>query len=179
MLLVIFLETLIFIILFLLKIFIFYYLIKLFKKDIASSAVIKPILIYELGVFIFYLLYPSFGGRITILYLLIPLVVLYLFFYSIVRKSLLLDWKKSLAIFPLAFLLIGPILSYTSSLISSNVTFPMLAKKKPEIFQISLLNLLNLEAALPLPLRIINQLKKSAFSERFFGDFQQYIVTRY
>lgn len=178
MILAIFFEALIFIILFLLKILIFYYLIKLFKKDIMLSAVIKPILIYELGAFIFYLLYPSFSGRITILYLLIPLIVLYAFFYFVMQKFLLLDWKKSLAVFVLISLLVCPAISYVSGYASAKVTFPILKKENPEIFQISLLNLLNFENMLPLPLRIIDQFKRSAFSGRFLSDFQRYMATR-
>jgi hypothetical protein len=107
------------------KLLITYFLIKFFNRKNSFWSIFKPILLYEVGVFCFFIIKPaSLIYVITIvipriflfpLYFLISVVLLFLIFKFIMQKFSLLNFKKSLIVFLLMFLLITPALSFSRS----------------------------------------------------------------
>lgn len=120
-----------FLLAFALKLLITYLFIKFFNRTNNFWSIFKPILLYELGVFCFFIINP--GSLIYILtpiipriflfpiYFLISIIILFLIFKFIMQKFSLLNFKKSLLVFLVMFIIITPIISYSKAKLEFNI----------------------------------------------------------
>ena len=121
-----------FLIAFATKLLITYSLVKFFNKSKNFWLIFKPILLYELGVFCFFIIDPFSLIHLMvrhavsplflfILYFLNSFIVLFFIFKIIMQKFSLLDFKKSLLVFFMMFLIVTPIISFSKGVIKYNI----------------------------------------------------------
>ena len=130
------LKTVIFVFTLLAGVIILYFSLKFLDKTTKFSTVLKTFLLYQLGAILVFLAYPyppvfkvlsSFGiflsGILRFLDLAILTALLFLIFYFIARKLLLIiNWKKSLAIFLVMIFVLFPFLSYSKLFLTQRIT---------------------------------------------------------
>lgn len=95
----------------------FYFLIRKWQKTTILKA-FKAIALYELASFLLCLIFSSLLFKVSndavfrILEVLLFSVVLFFVFYFIMKKMLLMDWKKSLTVFLLVVMILFPCLNF-------------------------------------------------------------------
>jgi hypothetical protein len=130
------LEIVVFIFTLLAAVIILYFLLKFLDKTTKFSAVLKTFLLYQLGAILVFLAYPyplvfrvlsSFGifltGILKFLDLAVLTALLFLIFYFIAKKlPLIINWKKSLAIFLVMIFILFPFLNYSKLFLTQRIT---------------------------------------------------------
>ena len=129
-----------FVLAFALKLLITYFFIKFFNREKNFWVIFKPILLYELGAFCLFIINPvSLIYLLTpilpriflfLLYFLISAVILFLIFKFIMERFSLLNFKKSLLIFFVMFVIVTPIIFYSKVIIESKVAEKLLVFEK-------------------------------------------------
>ena len=120
-----------FLIAFAIDLIITFLLIKFFNRTAGFWTIFKPILFYQIGVFCFYFIKPT-----NLIYILDPIIprrfllplvllatviILFLIFKLIMQKFSLLNFKKSLIVFFLMFLVITPAISFSRSIVEVKI----------------------------------------------------------
>lgn len=134
------LEIVSFLLILFIGITVFYFLIKRWQET-KFLMVFKAIVLYELGSLLLYLIYPfSFLSRIfdnsifKILNLLFFAIISFVIFYFVTKKTLSMNWKKSLASFILVILILFPFLDFFRvSLEMKIINLPIFAKESLEM----------------------------------------------
>ncbi len=167
----IFIEVITVIVTLFIGIIIFCFLVRLFNKAAKFSMILKGIVLYELSSFILYLIYlppllcrifNNYELKLKILDLLLFSNILFFTFYFIMKKMVLISWKKSLIIFFIVIFVLFPTLSFCRTTILLKITtLPVFSR---EISQ--MVNQLEEHgfAYQPLPLKIIGKIESSMLS---------------
>lgn len=184
----IFLEAITIILAFFIKLVAFYFLIKIFNRTVKFSKILKPILLYESAVLLFILIIPevlSYPLRLlsvylsiiaSLLFLLIIIAGAFFIFYFIMHKFSVLNWKKSLIVFLLMFIIITPVICLsrvsliTKLPISSDETSKLYLLDQPTLFHY-----------LPLSikaLKILRKLDESILEGKFLKEMRIFLITR-
>lgn len=124
-------------------IIIFYLLVRLFDKTAKFLTALKGLLMYELSSLILYLIYPTpflckiFNNndlKLKILDLFLFSTILFCVFYFIMKKTLLIKWKKSLILFLIVVFLLFPTLgSLELMFVNKIISLPIFAKEFSQI----------------------------------------------
>jgi len=166
------LEIVSFLLILFIGIIVFYFLIKKWRETKFLMA-LKAIILYELGSFLLYLIYPfsllsrTFDNSIfKILNLLLFVIISFFIFCFVMKKILLINWKKSLVFFILVILILFPFLNFFQiSLEKKIINLPIFAKENLEIEKQMKAYMQNLFFGLstgfyePLPLKIIGKIE--------------------
>lgn len=178
-----------FLLAFSLKLLIAYFFIKFFNRTVNFWAILKPILLYELGVSCFFIISPTDLLNLIIphillfpIVLLVQVSILFLFFRFIMRKFALLDFKKSLLIFFAMFLIVTPLLSFSRQIVEVEV-----AAKLPisfdsqynfqEMIQRFYFSPVELKSTSDTIYQKVNSLNEVFLEEEFLNKFRQFIMT--
>lgn len=177
------LESITILLAFLVNIGIFYLLIKLFDRSVKFLAVLKLILLYEAGFFAFWIVDPFrflysllLELRVVLypLYFIVPVVILFLFLYFLMRKFSLLNLKKTLVIFLIMFFMVTPFISYSRTMLTHSIIDLELSILY-EMIEIFTFQGLSSPAK---TIKIINTIDDSLLGGKFFRELRRFIITR-
>lgn len=115
------LSVLIIITILLIKIPVFHFFTRLFNKKVKFIATLKTLLLFEIIYFALVCLYPVPKGQplypfwLSIMSTLLIIGATYLLFYVINRFTKIVDFRKSIGLFLIMFLVIVPIISFLAN----------------------------------------------------------------
>jgi len=165
--LAIFLEISTFILMLLIVIGVIYFLLRKFNKLIKFTAFLRVILLYYICVVILYSISEIFVFSFYLKFVkfLIFTAVLFAVFYLITRKVLLIDWKKSLAIFLLMSFILLPILDLFRMQIEFKISLlPSFQKQEKQMGAEDIQNMIYCAISPPLYMKIMGDIESGIAS---------------
>ena len=176
-----------FLLAFAIKLFVTFLLIKLFNRTAIFWALLKPILLYELGALCFFIINPTGVLDVIIprlllfpIIFLISVVALFLIFRFVMQKFSLLNFKKSLIIFLIMFFIITPVLSFGKDLIESKIVMRFAVFNSTEFSYESIFSDFSSQRPKPLPELILEKtgtLDSIFLEKKLLIELRNYIMT--